>query len=75
MIIIIYIIFILFIYFTQLVELEEERFLDGFPQQVQKQCKKARHDWHIKLRTFKVNDMVLLYDSKFDKFPMKFRMY
>ena len=26
------------------------------------------------MRTFKVNDLVLLYDSKFDKFPGKFRM-
>jgi len=30
---------------------------------------------HIKLRTFKVNDLVLLYDSKFDKFLGKFRMH
>ena len=30
---------------------------------------------HIKLHTFKVNDLVLLYDNKFDKFPGKFRMH
>ena len=53
---------------AQLDELEEERFIAGFNQQVQKQCEKAWHDWHIKLHTFKVNDLVLLYDSKFDKF-------
>eukprot|EP00253_Pinus_taeda_P007634 PITA_07634 len=61
--------------FTQLDELEEERFLVGFHQQVQKQCEKAWHDQHIKLWTFKVNDLVLLYDTKFDKFLGKFRMH
>ena len=60
---------------TQLVELEEERFLAGIHQQVQKQCEKAWHDRHIKLHTFKVNDLVLLYDNKFDKFPGKFRIH
>ncbi len=53
---------------TQLEELEEERLLAGLPQQVQKQCQKAWHDRHMKLCTFKVNDLVLLYDSKFEKF-------
>lgn len=57
---------------AQLEELEEERFLVGFHQQVQKRHEKAWHDRHIKLRTFKVNDLVLLYDSKFEKFPGKF---
>ena len=60
---------------TQLEELEQEWFLDGFHQQVQKQCEKAWHNRHIKLRTFKVNDLVLLYDSKFEKFLGKFRIH
>jgi len=60
---------------VQLAELEKERFLVGFHQQVQKQCEKAWHDRHIKLHTFKVNALVLLYDSKFDKFLGKFRMH
>lgn len=60
---------------AQLEELEEERFLAGFHQQVQKQCEKDWHDHHIKLCTFKVNDLVLLYDSKFGKFSRKFRMH
>lgn len=60
---------------AQLIELEEDRFLAGFHQQVQKECEKAWHDWHIKLCTFKVNDLVLLYDRKFDKFPGKFQMH
>ena len=57
---------------AQLVELEEEIFLAEFHQQVQKQREKAWHNQHIKLRTFKV---ILLYDSKFDKFLRKFRMH
>eukprot|EP00253_Pinus_taeda_P036318 PITA_36318 len=60
---------------AQLAELEEERFLAGFHQQVQKHCEEAWHDRHIKLRTFNVNDMVLLYDNKFDKFLGKFIMH
>ena len=50
---------------TQLDELEEERFLAGFHQQVQKQCEKAWHDCHIKQHTFKNEDLVFLYDRKF----------
>lgn len=60
---------------AQLAELEEEIFLAGFHQQVQKHREKAWHDWHIRLRTFKLNYLVLLYDSKFDKFPGKLRMH
>jgi len=60
---------------AQLMELEEDRFLVGFHQQVQKECEKTWHDRHIKLRTFKVNDLVLLYDSQFTKFLGKFQMH
>jgi len=60
---------------TQLTELEEDRFLAGFHQQVTKERENAWHDQHIKMRTFKVNDLVLLYDSKFNKIPGKFRMH
>ena len=59
----------------QLNELEEEIFLAGFHQQVQTQCKKVWHDRRIKLHTFKVNDLALLYDSKFDTFRRKFMMH
>jgi hypothetical protein len=48
---------------SQLVELEEDRFIAGFHQQVQKEREKAYHDRHIK----KQADLVLLYDSKFMK--------
>ena len=60
---------------VQLGELKEDWFLAGFHQQVQKEYEKAWHDRHIKLCTFKLNHLVLLYDSKFDKFPGKFRMH
>lgn len=56
-------------------ELKEEIFLARFHQQVQEQREKAWHDRHIMLRTFKVNDLVLLYDSKFDKYPGKLKMH
>jgi len=49
--------------------------LVGFHQQVQKQHENSWHDQHIMLRTLKVNDLVLLYDSKFDKFPKKLQMH
>ena len=58
-----------------LVGLEEDRFIVGFHQQVQKAREKAWHDRHIKHKTFKVGDLVLLYDSKFTKFPDKFSMH
>jgi len=60
---------------TQLMELEEDRFLVGFHQQVQKEHEKSWNDRHIKLRTFKVDDLVLIYNSKFTKFIGKFQMH
>lgn len=56
----------------QLTKLKEDRFLVGLHQQVQKEREKAWHDRHIKMHTFKINDLILLYDSKYDKFPGKF---
>jgi len=60
---------------VQLTKLEEDRFLAGLHQQVQKKREKAWHNRHINMHTFKVNDLVLLYDIKFDKFPGKFWMH
>eukprot|EP00253_Pinus_taeda_P012405 PITA_12405 len=56
---------------AQLEELEEEWFLEGFHQHVHKQDEKCWHNHHINLCTFKVDDLVLSYDSKFEKFPGK----
>jgi hypothetical protein len=58
---------------AQLVELEEDRFITGFHQQVQKERVKAYHDRHIKKMAFKQGDLVLVYGSKFIKHPRKFR--
>jgi hypothetical protein len=60
---------------AQLLELEEDRFIVGFHQQVQKEREKAYHDKHIKRKTFKQGDLVLLYDNKFMKHPGKFRTH
>jgi hypothetical protein len=57
---------------SQLVELEEDKFVVGFHQLVQKEREKAYHDMHIKKKEFKQGDLVLVYDSKFIKHPRKF---
>ena len=56
----------------RLVGLEEDRFIAGFHQQVQKEREKAWHDRHIKHKAFKEGDLVILYDNKFAKFFGKF---
>jgi hypothetical protein len=38
---------------AQLMELEEDRFIAGFHQQVQKEREKSYHDRHIKRKAFK----------------------
>jgi hypothetical protein len=48
-------------------ELEEDRFIKGFQQQVQKEREKAYHDRHIKRKSFKQGHLVLLYEIKFIK--------
>jgi hypothetical protein len=60
---------------AQLVQLEEDRFVTGFHQQVQKAREKSWHDRHIKQKKFQVGDLVLLYDNKFMQHPGKFRMH
>ena len=60
---------------AQLLTLEEERFIARFHQTVQKAREKAWHDRHIKNKTFQIGDLVLLYDSKFLKFPGKFKTH
>jgi hypothetical protein len=60
---------------SQLLQLEEDRFVTGFHQQVQKAREKSWHDRHIKQKRFQVGDLVLLYDNKFMQHPRKFRMH
>jgi hypothetical protein len=45
-------------------EIEEDKILEGFHQEVKKERDKARHDRHIKKKRFKEGDLVLLYDNK-----------
>jgi hypothetical protein len=56
---------------SQLVELEEDIFIVGFHQQVQKKRKKAYHDRQVKKKEFKQGDLVLVYGNKFIKHPGK----
>jgi hypothetical protein len=58
-----------------LIELEEDIFITGFHQQVQKEREKAYHDKHIKKKEFNEGDIVLVYDSKYMKHLGKFRMH
>jgi hypothetical protein len=60
---------------AQLVELEEDRFIAGFHQQVQKERQKAYHVRHIKNKAFREGDLVMIYVSNFLKHPGKFRTH
>jgi hypothetical protein len=60
---------------NQLMEMEEDRILEGFHQEVQKSRDKSWNDRHIKRKSFKEGDLVLLYDSKIFQHPGKFRMH
>jgi hypothetical protein len=60
---------------SQLMEMEEDRILVGFHQEAQKARDKASHDKHIKKKSFKEGDLVLLYDRKFLQHPGKFRIH
>ena len=53
---------------SHILALEEDKFIVGFHQQVQKAREKAWHDMHIKKNTLKKGDIVLLYHSKMTKF-------
>jgi len=61
--------------FSQVIQLEEYRFMAGFHQHVKKAREKAWHDRNIKKKQFHINDLVLLYDIKFMKFPGKFKTH
>jgi hypothetical protein len=56
-------------------ELEEDRIIVGFHQEVQQEKDESWNDRHIKKNKFKEGDMVLLYDSKYLHHPGKFRMH
>ena len=52
---------------AQLVQMEEDRFIAGFHQNVEKERQKSWHDHHITTKQFKLGGLVLMYDSKFLK--------
>jgi hypothetical protein len=60
---------------NQLMTMEEDQSLAGFHQQVHKARDKAWHDRHIKKKTFKEGDLVLMYDNKPFQHPGKLRMH
>jgi hypothetical protein len=55
-------------------ELEEDKIMVGFHQEVQKDKEKNWHDRHIKKKKFKEGDLALLYDNKYLQHLGKFRM-
>ena len=60
---------------NQLMIMEEDRILAGFHQQVQKERDKSWHDRHIKKKTFKEGDLLLMYDNKSFQHPGKLKMH
>ena len=55
--------------------LEEDHFVAGFHQCIEKDRQKAWHDCHIKNKPFQQGDLVMLYDSKFMKHPSRLQMH
>jgi hypothetical protein len=60
---------------NQLMTMEEEWILAGFHKQVLKERDKYWNDRHIKKKTFKEGDLVLMYDNKSIQNPRKLRMH
>ena len=55
--------------------MEEEHFVAGFHQNIEKQRQKAWHDHRIRTKHFKVGGLVLLYDNKLLKHPGKLKTH
>jgi hypothetical protein len=60
---------------SQLMEMEEDRILVGFYQEVQKTRDKVWHYKNIRWKSFKEGDLLLVYDNKFLQYLGKFRMH
>jgi hypothetical protein len=60
---------------NKVMRMEDDRILEGFHQEVQKERDKAWHDRHIKKKNFKKGDQVLLYENNFFQHPGKFKMH
>jgi hypothetical protein len=59
----------------ELMELEEARFLADFHKAMEKSQQKAWHDQHINRKSFVQGDLVLLYDSKYQKHSGKVQLH
>lgn len=59
----------------ELVKLEEDRYVTGFDQQIQKRRQKAWRDRHIRRNEFHPRALVLMYNRKFMQHPGKLQMY
>jgi hypothetical protein len=55
--------------------MEEDRILEIFHQEVQKERDTSWHDRHIKRKSFKEGYLVLVYESKFLQHSGKFRVH
>ena len=55
--------------------MEEEHFIAGFHQNIEKQRKKAWHDRHTRTKKFKFRGLVFLCDSKFLNHPWKLKTH
>jgi hypothetical protein len=55
--------------------MEEDQILAGFHQQVQETRDKSWHDRHMRKKTFKEGDLVLMYDNKSFQHLGKLRMH
>jgi hypothetical protein len=55
--------------------MEEDIILVGFHQEVHKAREQSWHEIHIKRKSFKEGDIVLVYDNKFLQHPGKFKMH
>jgi hypothetical protein len=60
---------------SQLMEMEEDRNMVGFHEEVHKGREKSWNDRNIKKKSFKEGYLVLLYDNKFLQHPGKFIMH
>ena len=58
----------------ELTRLDELRMLAQQSLEAMQRRRKAWHDRHIKVRQFKIGEQVLIYDSRYYKFPRKLQI-
>jgi hypothetical protein len=56
-------------------ELEEDKILVGFHQELQKEKDKSWHERKIKKKSFKEGGLVILYDNRYLRHLGKFKMH